>query len=250
MELFKTLATLLACSTTMTIVVRQNKDGKMTVCTNFTDTNGATDTLQPFMLKGSPEELDNGFIQAITEPAQAVNTLVSNIDAFKKSAAEAEKKAKESKPKTAPAAPTGTTNYEAERKRREAEAKAKKENLTATMKELAKCILNGKFNMARELAEYARTLSPDKKEKAELDSKDKIIKANIDTFVCADSAEEGRKAAQEFIATLQKPAAEKEDEKPAGKAEAVTEAENECDGSNEPEENDETEENGDENNEE
>lgn len=243
MELFKTLATLLACSTTMTIVVRQNKDGKMTVCTNFTDTNGATDTLQPFMLKGSPKELDNGFIQAITEPAQTVNTLVSNIDAFKKAAAEAEKKAKETKAKPATSSTTGIPDYEKMRKKREEEAKLKKENLTATMAQIKKAILKLRYNEAKALIDYANTLSPDKKEKAELEKNLAFVNQNIVSFMCADDEASGKTGAEEFRKTLKsiEPEEQKNEtvnEQPTDTENAETAGESECDENNEPEEDD------------
>jgi len=54
----------------------------------------AADCLIPLNLKGSPEELDAGFVEAISKPVQQSTALLRNMSAYEKSA---EKAAQESK---------------------------------------------------------------------------------------------------------------------------------------------------------
>lgn len=216
MELFKTLATLLEGGLTATIVVRNTSNGKMFVATDIkTQAGGACDELPSFNLKGTPEELDNGFAEAIKAPLETVKGLVSNIEAFKKSAQQAEKKAT-----TAPAAkPSAAASSnlksieeakqkaELERKRKEAEAKAKKENLDKAMKFAKQDIAHGNYFTAEAVLSFAaENLTDDKKLKAEIAKQIKTaIAPNKDGFLCNDDADTAAKNLEAFKASMVQP---------------------------------------------
>ena len=96
-------------SVDITLVIRK-KDGTLTVSA-MPKANGLKDEAQnhivPFVVTGTPEELDMGFIQAICQPIQKVSGLLTNMNSFEQQAEKAEansKAAKELKDKEAKAA--------------------------------------------------------------------------------------------------------------------------------------------------
>lgn len=220
MKIFSTLSELLSTELTATIVIR-NANGKMTVITNFTtEKGGVCDGLAPFTLKGTPEELDEGFLDAIKAPVETVSGLVSNIEAFQKSAQQAEKNAKAS---AKPAVKSDAAKKaEDERRRREAEAKARKENFEKARDAAKKANALGNFFTAEALFEFAKTLTDDKKVKAEIDKAVKALAPNKAGFLCNDDEAAANAALEEFKKAMVTP---QEEGKPAETAaEAVREA--------------------------
>lgn len=229
MKLFKTLAAILSAELTAIIVIKKNANGKMTVISNFsTEKGGVCDTLAPFTLKGTPEELDEGFLDAIKTPAETVSGLVSNIEAFQKSAQQAEKNAKAAASKTSSQTSKSISAVDAmkqadeERKRKEAEAKARKENFDKAMSEAKVANAHGNYFTAEALFNFAATLTDDKKEKAEIAKLVKTIAPNKEGFLCNDDETAANAALEAFKNAMVKPQTE---EKPA---EAPAEAESEA----------------------
>ena len=241
MNIFKTLAALLSAELTATIVIKKTANGKMTVITNFTtEKGGVCDTLAPFTLKGTPEELDEGYLEAIKAPVETVNGLVSNLAAFQKSAQQAEKNAKTAASKPAPTSGNDAVKkMEAERKRKEAEAKAKKENFEKAMAEAKAANAHGNYFTAEALFNFAATLTDDKKVKADIAKMIKTIAPNKEGFLCNDNEEAAKAALEKFQASMVKPQVE---EAPAEQKEApVTESPEEAtDTEEETSENEET----------
>lgn len=141
MELFKKIAEVLAQGEHLNISVAKAKgaDDKMTVYVtingdNLTDeVNGA---IPPILLKGTPDELDRGFIDAILTPVEEVVGLHVNWrqfnaakDALAKDLADKEAKAKDDK-KAAPAAKKPSKTKKAETPATE-EPEEKNEQTTA-----------------------------------------------------------------------------------------------------------------------
>lgn len=106
MNLFDELNKIMGIGTDVTIVVRKAADDKMVVSTSFRNDavkDEAKNLLQPFLLKGSPAELDEGFVREISTPLQESAGLQTSMQEFEtakkvaesKSAALAEQKKKE-----------------------------------------------------------------------------------------------------------------------------------------------------------
>jgi PRTRC genetic system protein E len=83
----------------ITLVIRK-KDGTLTVSA-MPKANGLKDEAQnhivPFVVTGTPEELDMGFIQAICQPIQKVSGLLTNMSSFEQQADKAEANSKAAK---------------------------------------------------------------------------------------------------------------------------------------------------------
>lgn len=181
MELFKNLSALLTDDVTASVTIKHTTGGKMFASVVFTAPNGALSTLAPISLKGTPEELDEGFIAAITEPCQTVTGLVVDKKAFDKSAKEAAKK-----PSTA-----STTSAEA------AEAKKKQDKaakLVADLMKEAEAASKGcLYNTAAALAEHALTMAT-AVTKASLTDMVKKAKEDACGLLCGDTPEEAAEA--------------------------------------------------------
>lgn len=111
MNLFKTLSEVLGDGCTATITIAQ-KDGVMTVGVlpgNNLVKDSAKNKIVPLNLTGTPEELDEGFVNAISEPIRMTSGLLVDMATFEKAAEEAKAQSK------------------MEEEKKEAEAKRKKE---------------------------------------------------------------------------------------------------------------------------
>lgn len=111
MNLFKTLSEVLGEGCTATITIAQ-KDGVMTVGVlpgNSLVKDSAKSKIVPLNLTGTPDELDEGFVSAITEPIRRTSGLLVDMASFEQAAEEAKAKSK------------------MEEEKKEAEAKRKKE---------------------------------------------------------------------------------------------------------------------------
>lgn len=110
MNLFKTLAGIMTPNADTTIVVRKSTDGKIIVSVSYKNkevTDPAKDIIAPFVVSGTPEEMDAEFVSLIAEPIEqsaGIQTSMANFEASKKvaqaksqAAAEAKKKADEEK---------------------------------------------------------------------------------------------------------------------------------------------------------
>lgn len=110
MNLFKTLAGIMTPNADTTIVVRKSTDGKIIVSVSYKNkdvTDPAKDIIAPFVVSGSPEEMDAEFVSLIAQPIEqsaGIQTSMANFEASKKvaqaksqAAAEAKKKADEEK---------------------------------------------------------------------------------------------------------------------------------------------------------
>ncbi len=97
MNLFVTLASIISAGTDVTIVIRKNTDGRMVVSTAARNTevkDQAKDIIPPFVVSGTPEELDAEFVQVITEPVSKATGLQTSMKAFEASMATAAAKSK------------------------------------------------------------------------------------------------------------------------------------------------------------
>lgn len=110
MNLFTTLAGIMTPNADTTIVVRKSTDGKIIVSVSYKNNNvtdPAKDIIAPFVVSGSPEEMDAEFVSLIAEPIEqsaGIQTSMANFEASKKvaqaksqAAAEAKKKEDEAK---------------------------------------------------------------------------------------------------------------------------------------------------------
>lgn len=201
MELFTNLAEMLKQGVTATIAITVTTNGKMTVCTNFTMRDGSLDgELQPFVLKGTPEELDEGFLEAIQEPMETVEGLVNNLKEFKEAAqkvkAETEKKLSNNKNSADIA-----KKAEEEKKKLEEEKKAAemKEKMAAQAIEDADLKMEeGAFNTAKALYGFAAETLSDKKAKADVQKKISAAETECGGMLCGDSPEDAEKALEAF----------------------------------------------------
>lgn len=204
MELFKNLAALLTQDVTATIVIKKTSDSKMTVITNFsTEKGGVCDNLAPFVLKGSPEEMDGGFIEAIKTPVETVTGLVSNMKAFQESAKQAEKNiSKGSSSKVQESLEDKKKKAEEERRLRVAETEAKKINFAKAIEESKTAISQGCYHTAEAFSQLAITLTDDKKIKADINKQIKLIAANKEGFLCSDNAEQAKETLDAFKSSM------------------------------------------------
>lgn len=106
MTLFNELNRIMGVGTDVTIVVRKAADDKMIVSANFRNDavkDDAKNYIQPFCSKGTPDELDEGFVASIATPLEESAGLQTSMQEFEaakkvaesKSAALAEQKKKE-----------------------------------------------------------------------------------------------------------------------------------------------------------
>lgn len=96
MNLFKTLSEVLGNGCTATITIAQ-KDGIMTVSVlpgNALVKDAAKNNLVPLNVSGTPEELDEGFVDAIAEPIKKTAGLLVDMANYEQAAEEAKAKSK------------------------------------------------------------------------------------------------------------------------------------------------------------
>ena len=115
-------------SVDLTIVIRKT-NGQLTVST-LPKSNGLKDEAQnhivPLTVTGTPQELDTGFLQAVTRPIQKACGLISNMAQFE---AQADKAAASSK--AAKDAKSKETKEEREKREKYEKLMKKAEELTA-----------------------------------------------------------------------------------------------------------------------
>lgn len=96
MEVFKKIDEMLGEGSTLTITIA--KKGEELVVGilpgNSLVKDSAKNRIVPLNLTGTPEELDNGFIEAIAAPITKSSGLLTNMASFEKAQEEAEKKSK------------------------------------------------------------------------------------------------------------------------------------------------------------
>ena len=108
MNMFEELNKIMGVGNDTTIVIRKLAEDKMTVSVNFRNNavkDEAKDLLQPFIVSGTPAELDGGFVAEISRPiaeSAGLQTSMQEFEAAKKvaeakSAALADQKEKEEK---------------------------------------------------------------------------------------------------------------------------------------------------------
>lgn len=96
MNLFKTLSEVLGNGCTATISIAQ-KDGIMTVGVlpgNNLVKDSAKNKIVPLNVSGTPEELDEGFVEAIAEPVRKTAGLLVDMAAYEQATEEAKAKSK------------------------------------------------------------------------------------------------------------------------------------------------------------
>lgn len=119
MKLFSTLAAILAANCTVTLVIRKNENGRLVASTVFKNDNvkdAAVDLIAPFVVSGSPEELDAEFLDAIKAPMEKSSGFQTSLQNF-----EAQQKVAQANSAAAKAAKDA-----ADKARKDGDAKAKK----------------------------------------------------------------------------------------------------------------------------
>ena len=114
MNLFQELNKIMVPNTDTTIVVRKLSDEKMTVSVNFRNDavkDDAKNLLQPFIVSGSPTELDEGFVQEMSKPIAESVGLQSKMLEFEAAKKVAEAKSAEQKKKEADAEKARKESY-------------------------------------------------------------------------------------------------------------------------------------------
>ena len=148
MNLFKTLAGVLKENADITIVVRKGADDKLTASVSFRNNNvndPARDVIAPFVVSGTPEEMDAEFAGLIAQPLEQSAGIQTSMENF-----EASKKAAQAKSQAA-----------AEAKKKEAEEKkAAQGKVDKAIAEAKKLILEKKWAEAKTVLETARSENP------------------------------------------------------------------------------------------
>jgi PRTRC genetic system protein E len=96
MELFKKMSEMLGEGSTLTITVAKKGD-KLVVGVlpgNSLVKDSAKGRIVPLNLSGTPDELDNGFVEAIAAPVGKASGLLSDMASFEKAQEEAKEKSK------------------------------------------------------------------------------------------------------------------------------------------------------------
>lgn len=200
MDFFKNMADNLTGEISATLAIRKISDNRMSVCVSFSAKDGSIpEEMPPFILKGTAEELDKGFVEAMKEPVETITGLSSNIKSFN----EAAKKAKEEAArKQTSGTKADAKKAEEERLAREKAEKERKEKFEKTMEEAKRKNENGSYHTADRLYRLAESLTDDKKVKADIAKMLESIEENKSGFLCADTEEE----AEAFIKGLETPA--------------------------------------------
>lgn len=89
MDLFKKISEILSLGSTVTIVIAKGKDeNELTTSVMFrnnTVADAAKDIIAPFVVTGSPEELDAEFVSAISAPLEQSKGLQTSMKQFEES---------------------------------------------------------------------------------------------------------------------------------------------------------------------
>lgn len=185
MEFFKKLSESINSELTATIVVKMTASGKMTVCTHFTTATGSnSETLQPFILRGTPEEMDAGYLESINLPIEEVKGLISNLSEFQQSVNKAKK-------------PIPTTSATLTKKKEEDEKK--KANLEKALNLAKEANIRGRYYEAEKLLELSNSLTDDKKVKAEIAKQLKAVQEQKGGLLCSDNEESAAEALSRFM---------------------------------------------------
>lgn len=96
MEVFKKMSTMLSEGSTLTITIAKKGDNLVVSVLpgNSLVKDNAKGCIVPLNLTGTPEELDNGFLEAIEAPLTKATGLLTNMASFEKSQEEAKAKSK------------------------------------------------------------------------------------------------------------------------------------------------------------
>lgn len=208
MDLFKTIAGILSGDTDITIVVRKTASDKLVVSTNLRNQaleDPAKGVIAPFVVSGTPEELDAEYAGVITGPLEqssGLQTSMKNFEASAKAAKAASKAA-------------------ADLKQKEESAKREAKNaVTKLLSEADALSKQKKYGQAKEKYSEAAKAA----EKAEL--KDELKKAKAGAAECA------RKDVPDIFGAFADPESEdtdaetpKEEEEPEGEPDEPEEAE-------------------------
>lgn len=149
----------------ITLVIRK-KEGQLTVC-SMPKANGLNDEAQnhiiPLTITGTPEELDNAFLQMICQPIQKTSGLLANLSLFEKQAEKAASNSKAAK----------------ELKDKEAkESKEKKERFDKLMKSAGELEAAQKYSDAIATLQHAKSFANDQSAKS-VDEKLATLKGKL-----------------------------------------------------------------------
>lgn len=103
MEIFTKIAGILKEDSDMTLAIRKRTDGTLVVTVqtkNAKVTDEAAQIIPPFVLRGTPEELDAGFAEAVCQPLErtaGLQTSMAEYEAAQKEAAAKSRKAADEK---------------------------------------------------------------------------------------------------------------------------------------------------------
>lgn len=148
MNLFKTLAGVLKENADITIVVRKAADDKLTASVSFRNNNvkdPARDVIAPFVVSGTPEEMDTEFAGLIAQPLEqsaGIQTSMENFEASKKAAQAKSQAAAEAKKQAAD------------------EKKAAQSKVDKAIADAKRLILEKKWQEAKAVLETARSENP------------------------------------------------------------------------------------------
>jgi PRTRC genetic system protein E len=153
----------------LTLVITK-KDNHLSVSVNMTKNKD----LSPVTMKGTPEELDENFIKALTPPLDSIRALFKvNTEAFDESVKEAEEKKDKLDKKNAKA-----------QKRAPTKAEAKKPDPVSPMVEMRSLMAESRFKEAKEdLIKLIPKLKGAEKKEAEkllYDCREELAKINFD----------------------------------------------------------------------
>lgn len=110
------------------MAIHADKEGAFTVSLLYNTTaNGdnAHKLVPPMVLKGTAQELDEGFFEAIKQPIRETAGLFQNMEAYLKGLEEAKKQSKMEQAKTKPKTVAGTEDIEVAEPKVDKEAKKK-----------------------------------------------------------------------------------------------------------------------------
>ena len=147
--MFKELNEIMAPGTDLSLAIK--KDGvRMTVlvlpkASRVKDP--AKNQIVPLVISGLPEELDNGFLSAVTKPVKAVCDFLSSIEEFEKAAQQAAAESRMCK---------------GQKEKATLEEKAKKEKYDAMLAKADGCIAAGQYAEAVPILEQAMGMAPEK----------------------------------------------------------------------------------------
>ncbi len=165
MDLFKTIAAKTGANDTVTIVVCKRSDDRLAVSVHVNNTkllDPAKGCIAPLVVSGTPDELDNEFVEAIIQPvaeSSGMQVSMENFEASKKVAEAASKKALEAKTKEKEA------KAKADKALKEAETLAKGKKYAEAVKVLQKALSDApeasKKTIQAAIEKYNASTAPD-----------------------------------------------------------------------------------------